>query len=98
MLMPDTDRAGAVTAGQNVLKAISAITIAGIEAPITDSMGIAVLPEDAPDATTLIEHADRALYTAKRIGRNRVKTAFGGLGDEHPNGLDRPAASAPVGA
>jgi len=37
-------------------------------APITDSMGIAVLPEDAPDATTLIEHADRALYTAKRIG------------------------------
>ncbi len=29
--MPDTDRAGAVTAGQNVLKAISAITIGGID-------------------------------------------------------------------
>jgi two-component system cell cycle response regulator len=36
------------------------------------SIGVAVYPGDADDARGLTEKADRALYTAKREGKNRV--------------------------
>ena len=39
---------------------------------ITISVGIAQFPEDSQEATTLIELADEALYSAKEFGRNRV--------------------------
>jgi diguanylate cyclase (GGDEF)-like protein len=39
---------------------------------ITISIGVAVFPADSSDPIELIEHADSALYRAKREGRNRV--------------------------
>ena len=39
---------------------------------LTVSVGHAVYPQDAEDKTGLIECADRALYKAKEMGRNRV--------------------------
>lgn len=39
---------------------------------VTVSAGVAVFPDDAPDAQALIEAADRNLYRAKEAGRNRV--------------------------
>jgi diguanylate cyclase (GGDEF)-like protein len=39
---------------------------------VTLSGGVAVFPDDAPDAQVLIEAADRNLYRAKEAGRNRV--------------------------
>ncbi|WP_248891970.1 sensor domain-containing diguanylate cyclase [Bacillus methanolicus] len=39
---------------------------------ITASIGAAAAPEDADDPLALIRHADRALYGAKRAGRNQV--------------------------
>lgn len=39
---------------------------------VTCSLGLASFPVDARDRTSLIERADRALYIAKRSGRNRV--------------------------
>jgi len=39
---------------------------------ITISIGVAVFPADSSDPIELIEHADSALYRAKREGRNRI--------------------------
>ena len=50
----------------------------GIDRPVTVSVGVAVAVEEDVDVAALIEGADRALYLAKRRGRNRVEVAAGG--------------------
>ena len=42
---------------------------------ITISLGVAILPPDVTDGSSLILLADQALYNAKRNGRNRVEAA-----------------------
>ena len=44
---------------------------------VTISAGIAMMPEDADNTKALFDAADKALYTAKRTGRNRVVMAGG---------------------
>jgi hypothetical protein len=43
------------------------------------SVGVAVFPEEAADRAGLLLAADRALYAAKRAGRDRVATVSEGL-------------------
>ncbi|MGD8173027.1 putative bifunctional diguanylate cyclase/phosphodiesterase [Vibrio sp. TRT 21S02] len=40
--------------------------------PITASIGIACYPEDGDNITSLLSHADTAMYQAKRAGKNQV--------------------------
>ena len=56
--------------------------------PVTVSLGVATYPDDAPDGVSLIQAADKALYRAKRSGRNQVVTATDSDldGSVHPGG------------
>ncbi len=44
---------------------------------MTASLGVAAFPEDGETAADLLRAADRALYRAKTLGRNRVELARG---------------------
>jgi GGDEF domain-containing protein len=52
-----------------------AVMLPGTDREVTASFGVAVLPEDAPEAQALLRAADRALYQAKANGRDRVELA-----------------------
>ena len=45
----------------------------GHEVTVTASIGIAVFPDDATDADTLIQYADTAMYRAKEAGRDAFR-------------------------
>ena len=74
LLLPDTNRDGAVVIAEKVRVAVSAIDVVGVSRPITASFGVAALPDDAAEPALLIRAVDRALYVAKANGRNRVAT------------------------
>lgn len=73
MLLPDADRETVVKVAERVRTAIADISVLGGDSAVTASFGVAVFPEDAPDAARLLRNADRALYRAKANGRNRVE-------------------------
>jgi diguanylate cyclase (GGDEF)-like protein len=75
VLLPATDKDGALLCAEKIREAIEKILIAAVERSITVSIGVAVLPDHAADAESLERSADRALYTAKANGRNRVEIA-----------------------
>jgi diguanylate cyclase (GGDEF)-like protein len=74
IILPHTDGAGAKALGERIRAAVERAEFPGEEAgmKITSSMGIAQFPQDGETSRDLIESADRALYDAKRSGRNRV--------------------------
>ena len=59
---------------QRILQALeNAFYLQGHELYVSASLGIALLDENSPDAETLIQHADAALYYAKDEGRNNYQ-------------------------
>lgn len=73
LLLPDTDRDGAIAVAEKIREAITRISVVGVDRAITGSLGVAVLPAAGSDVATLTRSADRALYAAKARGRNRVE-------------------------
>jgi diguanylate cyclase (GGDEF)-like protein len=83
LLLPDTDRNGAVILAEKLRKSIEQADFARM-ATVTGSFGVAVLPDDAGEVEQLIREADRALYRAKARGRNRVEISGVSEMDGHP--------------
>ena len=74
VILPQTDRIGAAAVAERLRSAVEEHQFPLAErGAITVSTGIAHHPEDGDSVTGLIEAADRALYLAKRNGRNRVE-------------------------
>ena len=60
-------------AGKLLARFQNRLLIDGQEIHIQASMGISRFPEDGQDSVSLLQHADRAMYQAKRDGRNRIR-------------------------
>jgi diguanylate cyclase (GGDEF)-like protein len=70
VLLPATAEDAALDVAERLRAAI-----AGREWPhrsVTASFGVATSGAEAPDAATLVDHADRALYHSKEAGRDRT--------------------------
>jgi diguanylate cyclase (GGDEF)-like protein len=82
IFLPDTDRTGAVRLAEKLRTQMRDVTVRGVEDTITASFGIACFPDDAVDGATLMRSADRALYTAKSRGRDRIEASSTGAAPE----------------
>ena len=75
LLLPHTDRAGALAMAERVREAVQAAPWPHLDQPLTVSVGVALGDQanELPDA--VLKRADVALYGAKGQGRNRVVLA-----------------------
>ena len=79
ILLPDTDAKNASTLAEVLRSRVEGLGIEHLESYVSDvvtiSLGVAcVLPDENISMSVLISNADRALYRAKKAGRNRVGT------------------------
>jgi diguanylate cyclase (GGDEF)-like protein len=81
-LLSETDVHGALATAEKILDSVRSETFGGSgESPIhlTVSIGVASHPDHGDSYKKLIEAADRAMYHAKREGRDRVRVSETGL-------------------
>jgi diguanylate cyclase (GGDEF)-like protein len=79
LVLPETDAEGAAAVGERIRAEMEAHTFSGAEnippSVKTVSVGVATFPLHASNPVRLLEAADRAMYAAKREGKNRVRIA-----------------------
>lgn len=73
VLLVNTPKSGAATYAQRMKGVIERYPF--VHGTVTVSLGVAALPDDAGDSDQLFSAADRALYEAKRTGRNTVSVS-----------------------
>ena len=75
VILPDTDRVGALRAAERLRADVAdaPVEVAGAQAEVTISVGWAHWAGDTPG--DLLARADRALYQAKDAGRGTVRPA-----------------------
>jgi diguanylate cyclase (GGDEF)-like protein len=88
LLLQAVSMEGAATVAEKIRDALAEITVAPLDEPVTASIGIAMMPEHGVDPDTLERAADRALYAAKRNGRDRIEIAGNLEPIQSPPGLE----------
>ncbi len=69
VLLPATDTGGATTAAEKIRRALEQpVGRGGYRVSAEASIGIALYPAHGAEAATLLQHADVAMYAAKRTG------------------------------
>src|SRR6267143_4151838 len=71
VLLVNTPKVGGVCYARRIREVIEQHAFA--HGSVTVSLGVSSLPEDAANSDDLVVAADRAMYEAKRLGRNRVE-------------------------
>ena len=99
-LLPETGAEGAMEVAERMRARVASTPFANRE--VTVSVGVAEFPSDADTGQKVISVADKALYEAKRAGRNRVVRAKPSarktramLAMTAPASTSRPALKAP---
>ncbi len=77
LILPDTGKAEAVQAAERIRLAVDRGLNTGTayKHRLSISVGVATLRQDGETSQALLESADKALYVAKRKGRNQVAVA-----------------------
>jgi diguanylate cyclase (GGDEF)-like protein len=73
VLLINTAKAGAVRYADRIKRLVERHTFRHVR--LTVSIGVASMPDDVTTAADLVPTADRALYVAKRSGRNTIQSA-----------------------
>jgi len=74
VVLPNTDTSDATTIAERLRARVSEIIVPGTEKHLSVSVGVvSEAPEPAETVDAVLDKADRALYEAKRLGRNRVE-------------------------
>jgi len=71
IILPQATLEGALIVAERLRARVETVSLLEADA-LTVSCGVAAFPEHASSRDTLVLLADRALYKAKRTGRNRV--------------------------
>jgi len=66
VILPQTEKQGAERVGQRLISKVRE------QLPITISIGLATFPFDGQTEKSLVDKADKALYRAKRLGKDRI--------------------------
>jgi diguanylate cyclase (GGDEF)-like protein len=82
VLLPNTDPLTASVVAEGMAKALAKTSVHGLERMVTASFGVAGYPMHGVDMPNLLRSADRALYQAKRDGRDCVRVATARNGRE----------------
>lgn len=74
VLLPETTKDGAMELAERLRERVDKYNFLfdGEEIPVTISVGVAAMDEEAITTTEFIKRADKAMYKAKTDGRNRV--------------------------
>jgi diguanylate cyclase (GGDEF)-like protein/putative nucleotidyltransferase with HDIG domain len=72
VLLPETDQHGAFLVAEKLLSRVRGSLLTPAQASVTASAGVATFPTHADDSADLMAAADRALYAAKALGRDRA--------------------------
>jgi diguanylate cyclase (GGDEF)-like protein len=73
VLLINTAKAGALRYADRIKHLVERHTFDRVR--LTASIGVASMPDDVSAAADLMAVADRALYAAKRLGRNTIQSA-----------------------
>jgi two-component system cell cycle response regulator len=88
VILPETDRPGAMAVAQAIQTTIRQLVIPHSASPVqtpsgkivTVSIGItSLLPDDNTTTALMLQQADKALYRAKTQGRNRYEVFAGAI-------------------
>jgi len=75
ILLPNYTAAEAAALAERIRQAVSKLEFSKYPGKMTISVGVSCYPETSTTAERLVEHADVAMYKAKRAGRDRVVAA-----------------------
>jgi diguanylate cyclase (GGDEF)-like protein len=95
VLMPETALAEAITVAERIRLGVEAIELRLSDGKVVKasvSIGVALFPSHGRNASDLLAAADRAVYQAKALGRNRV-AAFADLEGERLRPVTLPSSA-----